>query len=185
MLRKGGCLLRRAVIAASVCVALEVVSLPARAQTYSFDLPSQSLSASLREYARISSQQIIFTETLVAGKTAPALHGSYGPSQALSLLLAGSGLTVERSIFGAAMIRKERAAEASRSSPPPESEALAVSVETVMATGTRIVANGYEAPTPVTALAAEDLNRNTPESLAAGLEQLPQFTMTAGANVAN
>ena len=48
-------------------------------QTYSFDLPQQPLSASLKEYARVSGQQIIFTEDLVWGYVGKPLHGSSAP----------------------------------------------------------------------------------------------------------
>ena len=55
-------------------------------------------------------------------------------------------------------------------------------VEEVVVTGTLITGNGYQAPTPVTAVTANDLLRVTPESIPAGLEQLPQFTMSASTN---
>ena len=57
--------------------------------------------------------------------------------------------------------------------------------ETVVVTGSRIVSNGYQAPTPVTTVTAQDLTRATPESIPAGLQQLPQFSMTSGSNVAS
>lgn len=53
----------------------------------------------------------------------------------------------------------------------------------IVITGSRIVANGYAAPTPVTVVSAVELLKKAPESLAAGLAKLPQFTQTAGANV--
>ncbi|QYE34890.1 TonB-dependent receptor [Polymorphobacter sp. PAMC 29334] len=53
----------------------------------------------------------------------------------------------------------------------------------IVVTGSRIVANGYSAPTPVTVISATELLKKAPESLAAGLAKLPQFTATAGANV--
>ncbi|WP_419814585.1 TonB-dependent receptor domain-containing protein [Glacieibacterium sp.] len=53
----------------------------------------------------------------------------------------------------------------------------------IVVTGSRIVANGYRAPTPVTVVSAVELLKKAPESLAAGLARLPQFAATAGANV--
>ena len=53
----------------------------------------------------------------------------------------------------------------------------------VVVTGTRIIANGYQAPTPVTVVSATELLKKAPESLAVGLTRLPQFVGTAGANV--
>lgn len=53
----------------------------------------------------------------------------------------------------------------------------------VVVTGSRIVANGYHAPTPVTVVSSTELLKKAPESLAAGLARLPQFVGTAGSNV--
>lgn len=49
------------------------------------------------------------------------------------------------------------------------------SVEEVIVTGSRIVRDGYEAPTPVTVAVAEDLSKATPSSILKGLSELPQF----------
>src|SRR3984957_920646 len=98
---------RHALLWCSVSVAA-LVSGQAPAQTYSFDIPAESLSASLHEYARVSGQQIIFTNDLVAGYTSRPLHGTYDPSEALSQLLSGTGLVVKHSPSGALMIRRER-----------------------------------------------------------------------------
>ena len=53
----------------------------------------------------------------------------------------------------------------------------------IVVTGSRIVANGYKAPTPVTVVSSTELLKKAPESLAAGLATLPQFAATAGSNV--
>ena len=153
----------------------------AQARSYDFDIPEQSLSASLRDFARICGEEIIFTDDLVSGKTAAPLRGSYSADEALSRLLAGTGLFVDRSISGAVMIRKDTRAE-QQFRPRPNPVDPVVQPENVVVTGTLIVANGYQAPTLVTTVTTEDLLRDTPESIPAGLEQLPQFTMSAGAN---
>jgi outer membrane receptor protein involved in Fe transport len=64
----------------------------------------------------------------------------------------------------------------------PGSQALAQagSGEDVVVTGTRIVRNGYSAPTPVTVVATEDLAKVAPNSIAEGLNQLPQFNGSNG-----
>lgn len=56
-------------------------------------------------------------------------------------------------------------------------------IEEVVVTGSRIVANGYQAPTPVTVMSSTELLKKAPESIAAGLTRLPQFVGTAGSNV--
>lgn len=51
----------------------------------------------------------------------------------------------------------------------------AAGVEEIQITGTRIVRDGYQAPTPVTVAGAEDLQAAAPISLLSALEQLPQL----------
>ena len=53
----------------------------------------------------------------------------------------------------------------------------------IIVTGSRIVANGYKAPTPVTVVSTTELLKKAPESIAAGLSLLPQFFQSSGANV--
>ncbi|UAK24769.1 TonB-dependent receptor plug domain-containing protein [Sphingomonas nostoxanthinifaciens] len=56
-------------------------------------------------------------------------------------------------------------------------------VSDIVVTGSRIVANGYKAPTPVTVVSTTELLKKAPESIAAGLATLPQFFQSSGANV--
>ena len=45
----------------------------------------------------------------------------------------------------------------------------------IVVTGSRIVRNGYSAPTPVTVVSTEQLQRTAPGAIPEGLNQLPQF----------
>ena len=51
--------------------------------------------------------------------------------------------------------------------------------DAIVVTGSRIVANGFKAPTPVTVVSAEELQRTTPGSIPEALDLLPQL---AGSN---
>ena len=57
------------------------------------DLAAQDLSSSLRALAVAEHVDVLFDPAVVAGKHAPAVHGRFTADQALSLLLAPSGLT--------------------------------------------------------------------------------------------
>lgn len=48
-------------------------------------------------------------------------------------------------------------------------------IDEVVVTGTRLQSSGFQAPTPVTATASEDLKRAAPRNLADALTQLPTF----------
>lgn len=62
----------------------------------------------------------------------------------------------------------------------PQVEEAAAKVDDIVVTGSRIVRNGYTAPTPVTVVATEQLQLTAPGSVPDGLNQLPQFTVSSG-----
>lgn len=61
----------------------------------------------------------------------------------------------------------------------PETQATdeppATTDQGIVVTGSRVVRDGYNQPTPVTVAATEDLQRATPTNLADGINKLPQF----------
>ena len=67
-----------------------------------FDLPAQPLADALRSFAQQvpAKPMLDFDASLLAGKRAPALKGSYHPRDALEQLLAGSGLVIVRAEQG-------------------------------------------------------------------------------------
>src|SRR3546814_19053342 len=84
-------------------------------------MPAKPLSQALRDYGRIADVQIIFTEDLVRGRTAPGLKGDFTPTDALQKLLEGTGLRAEKTPSGAVMIL--RAGDA----PPTDADGTAPS----------------------------------------------------------
>ena len=102
--------LRPATLAVCLCMTLIAGGARAQSQTFNFDLPPEPLSQALRDYAHISGQQIIFTDDLVAGRQAPALHGAFTADDALGRLLTGTDLVVEHAPSGALMVRRKEAA---------------------------------------------------------------------------
>jgi outer membrane receptor protein involved in Fe transport len=63
-------------------------------------------------------------------------------------------------------------ASISAGSPPPPPELL----ESVIVTGSRIVRNGYQSPTPVMVAPIDQLEQTTPSSIPDALNKLPEFT---------
>ena len=79
-----------------VFVVLTWSALVAQAQAMiHFDLPAQPLADSLRAVGSQTSTNILFDAPLVAGRKAPALKADLTTDQALSRLLAGTGITHE------------------------------------------------------------------------------------------
>lgn len=56
-----------------------------------------------------------------------------------------------------------------------QTESDSSATETVTVTGSRIVSNGFQAPTPVTAISSERLLERAPSNIPDALNQLPQF----------
>jgi iron complex outermembrane receptor protein len=78
-------------------------------------------------------------------------------------------------LTGASVLVLARAAYAQDVAPAAAPAGDQVQVEEVVVTGSRIVRNGYTAPTPVTVMATDQLQKSAPGSIPDGLNQLPQF----------
>lgn len=83
-----------------------------QAATARFDIPAQSLTGSLTAFARQTGIKIAYPAALTAGKSTPALRGSFTSADALGQLLAGSGLTYRFTGPNAVTIVDPRAADA-------------------------------------------------------------------------
>ncbi|MCG2840339.1 TonB-dependent receptor [Sandaracinobacter sp. RS1-74] len=82
---------------------------------------------------------------------------------AIPLLLAGA------CAFAPAALRAQTAAQEAPAAEAPDDGGL------IVVTGSRIVRDGYSAPTPVTVATADELVRSTPTNLPDALNKLPQF----------
>ncbi|MGH8301804.1 MAG: STN domain-containing protein, partial [Steroidobacteraceae bacterium] len=89
-----------AAILASTAGAFGASAAAAHGRLFHFDITPEPLSQALRTYAQISGQDVIFTESVVAGAGTTSLVGDFTADAALSRLLAGTQLVVERSPSG-------------------------------------------------------------------------------------
>ena len=192
------CWLLRTVSVGTLCVALCAAPALGQGQTrvqnqgqgpekkFTFDLPQLPLSESLKEYARVSGQQIIFTEDLVWGAQSRPLHGSFSADEALTRLLQGTGLSVEHSGAGI-LVRREQHAEVPREAPrpPPSPPPAALPQEDVVVTGLihslrtnldiKRNASGL-----VDAISSEDIGNFPDVDLAAAMQRIPGVTISRG-----
>jgi outer membrane receptor protein involved in Fe transport len=102
------------VLAFGWCAILAVVL--NAAETRSFDLPTGEAGPTLRQFAAQAGQQVIFPESAVAGIKTRAVQGTLAPAEALTRLLAGTGLTFIRD--------EESGAFAVRVAPSSKSDSL-------------------------------------------------------------
>ena len=108
-----------AAILASTAGAFGAAAAAAHGQLFHFDITPEPLSQALRTYAQVCGQDVIFTESVVAGAGSTSLVGDFTADDALSRLLAGTQLVVERSPSGALMIRRRQ--QASTDATPSQS----------------------------------------------------------------
>lgn len=106
-----------AAILASTAGVLGASAASAQGQLFHFDITPEPLSQALRTYAQICGQDVIFTESVVAGARMTSLVGDFTAHDALSHLLAGTQLVVQRSPSGALMIRRRQEATTDATAP--------------------------------------------------------------------
>ncbi|WP_297510632.1 TonB-dependent receptor [uncultured Caulobacter sp.] len=145
-----------AVVAFSVMVC---ASTTAAAKPRAFDVAAQPASASVKEFARQAGIQIIVASRDVEGRTTKAVKGLLETRAALDALIEGTGLVV-RSFDGATAVLG--AADRDETSE-------------LVVTASRIVRDGYLAPTPVTVLGRDEIERSAQINIAEQLARLPAF----------
>ena len=130
-----------------------------------FDVPAQDAATGIQGLARQAGLQIIASGRDVAGRRTNAVKGSFPTRQALDILLSGTGLTVRSSSGGVVVLG--RAADES------------VQLGDLVVTGSRVVRDGYQAPTPLSVLGSEEIARSAQVNLSEQISRLPAL---AGSN---
>ena len=184
-------------LASSVCVAALLTghagaALAAKAVT--FNIAAVDLADALNQFALQSDRQIVVASALAVGREAQPLHGTYDTQEALNALLRDSGLAHRISTDGTIIIFQDQgtqrlkgssqnpirvaAAQTQSAATAAPNSAAAAPVEEVVVTGSRIVREGYEAPTPLTVVGAEQLQTNANAGLIEYLNTIPALTGT-------
>ncbi len=171
-----------------------------------YDINEGPADRTLIEYAqqsREASLSVLFPTDVLSRFTTNPLHGQYRADEALNVLLRGTGLSGSISSAGVVTIIKTKEADGtmkkdqSRTSSwiggilafasthlfAPVSAAqgvdatpAAVALEEIVVTGSRVITNGNNSPTPVTIVQAEDALRLQPSTIADALNVLPVFS---------
>ncbi|RZJ00728.1 MAG: TonB-dependent receptor [Brevundimonas sp.] len=128
-----------------------------------FEIAAGPLGGALNSYATQSDQQIFFTSALVAGLRTEGLHGRYAAPEALTRLLAGSGLAWSETRPGVIVLRRIEVADGE----------AATELDDVVVTGTLLRSSG-DIASPVIVLDREALDRRGLGSVAEVLVDIPQ-----------
>jgi outer membrane receptor protein involved in Fe transport len=136
------------------------------AQVRTIDIPSQDLKDALDAYIGQSGVQLVYKANDVSGLKSQAVRGAFTPEQALDRLLQGTGVTAQRGPTGAfAVVRQTRSDAAD---PVPMAEIVIV-------TGSRVISDAANSPTPLTVVSTAQLLATTPSNLSDALNKLPVF----------
>lgn len=154
--------MQHAMGATIVAAAAIVCASPAQAQTRSFDVAAQSAATGVRELARQAGIQILIAGRDADGRVTNAVKGSLDTRAALDALLAGTGLVVRSFEAGTVVIGTDKTDGAD-----------------LVVTASRVVRNGYAAPTPLTVLGRDEMERSAQINLAEQISRLPAL---AGSN---
>lgn len=137
----------------------------ALAQSVNLSIPEEPLAQSLKDVARQTSKNILFTPDAVAGLRAHALSGPMTAEQAVDSLISGTGLEAVPDGSGGLIVRKH--------SKTAQAEPGASPIETIVVTGTHIAGEG-PVGSDVIVYSRDDLDRSGAGTLDQFARQVPQ-----------
>src|SRR5579863_6877765 len=150
-------------------------ALPAASQPRTIDIPSEEAAKSIPEFARQEHIQIVAPVSQLHRINTPAVSGSMELDEALSKLLVGTGLEVAGNDGSTIVLRRTVAAAGPAPGDVVIADAEQPPLETIIVTGSRVISDAANSPTPVTTVSTKQLHDTTPSNLADGLNKLPVF----------
>ncbi len=145
----------------------------AMAQARTFDIPAGDLKGALDSYIAQSGDQLIFRPEDVRGKRTAGVHGARSAHDALTIILAGTGLRLYRDASGAEVVTVPGPL-ADRQANDPASTA----VEEVVVTAQKRAERLKDVPASVTALTGSNLKDIGAAKLDDYAGLIPGFTVT-------
>jgi iron complex outermembrane receptor protein len=175
---------------AALCVAAYAVMPTAQAQVAapsesmeSYRVPAGTLATALGTWGTQSDRQLVFDPTLVAGKQSKGVAGRYGAEQALTLLLAGTGLTwtrVNGQIYTLKKASSPQPGHEQAVKPAAASSTTDRKVSTlgaVAVTGSRIRSVDVETQQPILTVTQQDIQRTGLTDISDVVQQLSVMSL--------
>jgi outer membrane receptor protein involved in Fe transport len=183
---------------------LALLASSAYAQNADFSLPAQPLSDSLMAIAKQTGESILFSPQALAGVDAKPLKGQMSARNAVKTLLKGThleaapigsdGLVIRPVAERRSDVQHASVLQLAQAAPPPPPARPAPepapapepvssnTVEQVIVSASRINIAGYQQPTPVTVVGADQLERDAKTDVGDIIRQLPAFGSSSGPN---
>src|SRR3569833_2980349 len=150
---------------------------PARAQsqTQTYSIQTEALGTALQQFAAQARLQLMCSESDGAGLRAPALQGTLTQDQALTQLLAGTGLKYEFFKPGAVIIKRTPAA--TQDPPTAQTSQSTADFKEVIVTGRAGIEERTKEETSysVTTIDQKKLRQQGPTSVTESLKSVPGF----------
>ncbi len=157
----------------------------AAAEERTFNLPAQDAVRAIPTFARQAGIQVVAPADKLRDVRTPELRGSHEVRDALDILLKGTSLEIAAD-DGAVIVLRERApgrgfltkvAASAMDLAPVQMAAAAPAeapaVDEIVVTGSRVVRDGYEAPTPVSVIGVEEIEASAAPNVAEFVNTLP------------
>lgn len=140
--------------------AVDTGTVPAAAGVH-FDIPSQGLQAALLEFWRQSGQELLYSDSDIAGKTSSPVSGPLSRNEALATLLRGTGLEFEVTPSGGIMVGDRATLDAQRFVQPgaAASESRYSGIEEVIVTGQKREERMQDVPIAISSFSMENLDQ--------------------------
>ncbi|MCC4234064.1 TonB-dependent receptor [Sphingobium soli] len=148
---------------AAICVSMVAPQAGAQEAKKSYDLPAQELGAGLRVIARANDYQLVADPKALQGRRSPALTGEFTVEEAVTALLAQSGLNAD--IRGRTIYLRGRAT-------PSREEVEGAADNQLFVTGSRI--RGAKPMSPVIAASREKIGDLGYTDLGSFVRSIPQ-----------
>jgi iron complex outermembrane receptor protein len=159
---------------------LALTGASAVAQAKDINIPAEDLKVALDTYIRQSGVQLVYTVNDVSGLRSNPVQGTYAPSAALDQLLKGTILIANRDPSGAVIVSRRR-----QQVPDPEPAGGPSPSESIVVTGSRIISDAANSPTPLTVVSVEQLQTTAPTNLPDALNKLPIFSNSNSPTTSN
>ena len=157
----------------------------------SYNLPSGDAAVALRQFAETSGKEVLFAAETMRGVRTPALRGDFTPHEAMTALLAGTGLVATPDAkTGALAVRRATPPpipkETARAEPSPTTRAEnqpALAMDQVEVTGSRLRSIlGEQGANPVITFDREFIEGSGITSLADLRNYIPQLSIGSAAS---
>jgi len=146
---------------------------PSQEARVKFSIAAQPMPSALEAFARQAGVRLLYPYDKVAELASPAVEGELTRTQALTKLLAGSGLVIESDQGGVIALRR-----ADAPSPPASSNAAPpTTLQRVEVTGSRLSRAAEEGAQPTETVTSDQIRRSGQTTLAGVLSTLSQASL--------